>query len=109
MRAGVLTIAAASMAGLFDYAIAAGDPTDRTVLAAIDDQTFDAQFRCPESLANDDDRVDEYQHYLAWSRVRHPDWSFKKRLDVRYGLLRRHACAQTLRNDASSALPAFGP
>ncbi len=91
------------------HAGAAEQPPDMSALASIDDTTFDAQFRCPETLASDDERIDEYQRYLAWSRVHHADWSFKKRIDVRYGLLRRHGCVQTLRNAGSSAMPAFGP
>jgi len=88
---------------------AAEQSSDPAVLAAIDDQTFDAQFQCPETLASDDERIDEYQRYLVWSRLRHADWNFKKRMDVRYGLLRRHGCAATLRNVGSSAQPAFPP
>jgi hypothetical protein len=94
---------------LFAPAVAADLSGDPSVLASIDDAAFDAQFQCPESLASDDDRIDENQRYLAWSRIRHPDWNFKKRMDVRYGLLRRHACAATLRNVGSSAMPAFPP
>ena len=105
MRAG-LVFAALVVAPTF-AAIAAEQPADTSGLAAIDDQMFDSQFQCPESLASDDDRIDEYQRYLVWSRIRHPDWNFKKRMDVRYGLLRRHGCAATLRNVGSSAMPAF--
>jgi len=94
---------------LFAAAVAAEHSPDTPALAAIDDQAFDSQFQCPESLASDDERIDEYQRYLVWSRIRHPDWSFKKRMDVRYGLLHRHGCAATLRNVGSSAMPAFPP
>jgi hypothetical protein len=73
----------------------------------LDDASFDAQFQCPETIRNADDRIEEMQRYVDWAREAHPDWSFRKRLDVRYGLLRRHACAQTLANIASSAQPAF--
>jgi len=77
--------------------------------AHVDDATFDANFQCPETLADQDTREAELHRYAAWARAVHPEWNFKKRLDVRYGLLRRHACAQTMANIASSTKPAFGP
>lgn len=73
-------------------------------LAAID-ATFDANFVCPETLASDDVRIDELHAYMAWAKDRHPDWTLRKRLDVRFGLLRRHACAETLANLAASERP----
>jgi hypothetical protein len=82
---------------------------DPAALARIDDATLDAQFRCPETLVTADGRLDEIERYYVWARARHPDWNMKKRLDVRYGLLRRHACTVTLRNVASSVGPAFRP
>jgi hypothetical protein len=104
-RAGI-ALAAFSLAATW---AAAEQSPDTSALSSIDDPAFDSRFQCPGALASDDDRIDEYQRYLAWSRVRHPDWSFKKRMDVRYGLLRRHGCAATLRNIGSSAMPAFPP
>jgi len=73
----------------------------------LDDAAFDAQFQCPETIHDADARIEEMQRYVDWAREVHPDWTFKKRLDVRYGLLRRHACAQTLAKIASSAQLAF--
>jgi hypothetical protein len=74
-----------------------------------DDATFDAQFQCPEALPSNDDRIDEFQHYIAWAKRAHPDWSLRKRMDVRYGLLRRHGCATTIANIAGAAKPPFAP
>ncbi len=82
---------------------------DDTAPALVDDATFDAAFQCPETLADADAREDELHRYAAWARAMHPDWTFRKRLDVRYGLLRRHACARTMANIAAAARPAFGP
>lgn len=82
---------------------------DDTAVSAIDDATFDDQFQCPETLTDADARLDAYQRYDGWARLRHPDWNLRKRLDVRYGLLRRHSCAVTLANIAASARPAFQP
>ncbi|HWD29352.1 MAG TPA: hypothetical protein VG387_19420 [Rhizomicrobium sp.] len=73
----------------------------------LDDAGFDAQFQCPETFRDADARIEEFQRYVEWTRETHPDWGFRKRLDVRYGLLRRHNCATTLAKIASSAQPAF--
>ena len=73
----------------------------------LDDAAFDAGFQCPQSYDSAESRMDEVARYFAWARLRHPDWSFRKKLDVRYGLLRRHACAVTLANLGSSARPPF--
>lgn len=95
------------VAGAASAAEASDD--DALILANIDDATYDAGFQCPETLAAVDAREDDLARYMDWARLRHPDWTFRKRLDVRYGLLRRHACAVTLANVAASARPAFGP
>jgi hypothetical protein len=73
----------------------------------LDDAAFDAQFQCPEAFHDADARIEEFQRYVDWARETHPDWNFRKRIDVRYGLLRRHNCAETLGKIASSAQPAF--
>ena len=75
----------------------------------LSDATFDANFQCPETLPDKDSRIDEYVAWTRWARAAHPDWTFRKRLDVRYGLLRRHGCQTTLANISSSGKPAFGP
>ena len=102
--AGVILAIAIVPAALADELV-----DDPVALVRIDDVTLDAQFRCPETLTTPDERLDEIERYYVWARARHPDWNMRKRLDVRYGLLRRHACAATLRNVASSAGPAFPP
>jgi len=102
--AGMILAMAIGPAALADEVV-----DDPAALARIDDATIDAQFRCPETLVTADGRLDEIERYYVWARARHPDWNMKKRLDVRYGLLRRHACAMTLRNVASSVGPAFRP
>lgn len=93
------------------HATALGDADrgdiDTIILADIDDAAFDAQFQCPETLATADDREEAFERYTAWARLRHPDWSFQQRLEVRTGLLRRHACAATLAKVTSSGQPAF--
>ena len=43
---------------LIGPATAAEQSPDTSALAAIDDQAFDAQFQCPETLASDDERID---------------------------------------------------
>ncbi|MEI9995215.1 MAG: hypothetical protein WDM91_11520 [Rhizomicrobium sp.] len=77
-------------------------------LFALDDAGFDAQFQCPDPQSSPDARLEELARYTEWAKLHHPDWNFKKRLDVRYSLLRRHACAATLANIAASARPPFG-
>ncbi|MEI9988498.1 MAG: hypothetical protein WDM86_00525 [Rhizomicrobium sp.] len=104
----VIAIALIAFATLSGPAFAA-DGDDAAAPALVDDATFDAAFQCPETLAGADAREDELQRYAAWAKAMHPDWNFRKRLDVRYGLLRRHACAQTMANIAAAARPAFGP
>jgi hypothetical protein len=84
-------------------------PDDSVILANVDDAAYDAGFQCPETLAGDDQREEDLARFMDWARLRHPDWNFRKRLDVRYGLLRRHACAVTLANMSASAQPAFAP
>ncbi len=107
MRTFVIALAAFTM---LSGAALAGDDTDAPdAPALVDDATYDANFQCPETLADADAREDQFHRYVAWARAVHPDWSFRKRLDVRYGLLRRHACVQTMANIASAARPAFGP
>lgn len=101
MRIFVGTLAALSL--FLALPARAEDPPDQS------DAVFDAQFVCPETLADRDARIDEYEHYMDWAQEHHPDWNLRKRLDVRYGLLRRHECAQTLAHLASSQRPAFGP
>ena len=98
----VMVIAASAPAAL-------ADDTDANTpsAATLDDAAFDAQFQCPETLGDRDSRLEEIQRYQSWARDHHPDWNLKKRLDVRYGLLRRHACAVTLANVAASAKPPF--
>ncbi|MEI9886525.1 MAG: hypothetical protein WDN08_08480 [Rhizomicrobium sp.] len=88
--------------------VAQAAPPGEDAPAPLDDVAFDAAFLCPETLAGADSRIEELARYFAWAKLRHPDWNFRKRLDVRYGLLRRHACAITLAQMASSARPAFG-
>lgn len=86
----------------------ADDTADQTAVAQ-QDADFDAQFVCPETISDHDARIEEFQTYMDWAKAHHPDWNLRKRLDVRYGLLRRHACATTLANLAASQRPAFGP
>ena len=104
MRSFAIALVAFTM--LSAMALAADD---EDAVPLVDDATFDANFQCPETLADADAREAEIHRYLAWARAVHPDWNFRKRLDVRYGLLRRHACAQTMANIATAAHPAFGP
>lgn len=80
---------------------------DIVILADMDDQTYDAQFTCPETLPTADDREEEFERYTTWAHLRHPDWNFRKRLEVRTSLLRRHACTATLAKVTGSAAPAF--
>jgi hypothetical protein len=84
-------------------------PGDSVILAHIDDATYDAGFQCPETLASPELAEDDLARFMAWAKLRHPDWNLRKRLDVRYGLLRRHGCAVTLANISSSSQPAFQP
>ena len=87
--------------------IARQEPDADADPAPLDDAAFDAGFQCPQSYDTAESRMGEIARYFAWAKNRHPDWSFRKKLDVRYGLLRRHACAVTLANVASSARPPF--
>jgi hypothetical protein len=108
MRSFAIALVAFTM---LSGAALAGDRDDTAASdapAIVDDATFDAGFQCPETLSTEDSREAEFYRYVAWARAVHPDWNFKKRLDVRYGLLRRHACTQTLANIAFSGRPAFG-
>ena len=106
MRFMAVAIVAAS---LFAAPSAFADDTvaDAPSQATLDDADFDGQFQCPETIADQDGRLDEFQRYQAWAMDHHPDWNLRKRTDVRYGLLRRHACAVTLANVASSSRPPF--
>ncbi len=109
MRAVFVLLALVIACSPICAAAADGASIDTAILADTDDASFDAAFQCPETLATPDDRESELQRYLAWAASRHPDWTFRKRLDVRYGLLRRHGCAATLARVAASARPAFAP
>ncbi len=96
-----LAAALVVIAAVFGSAVAE-DASGQPAPAGLDDAAFDAQFVCPENLATADDRIDEVARYLGWAKARHPDWSVKKTLDVRYGLLRRHNCTKTLANIQNS-------
>ncbi len=74
-----------------------------------DDASFDAAFQCPETFRSADLRLEEFQRYVAWAKEAHPDWNLRKRMNVRYGLLRRHGCTATLANIAGSTRPPFAP
>jgi hypothetical protein len=110
MRLVALSIAAFALATAA-HASPLGDADrgdiDIVILADMDDAAFDAQFQCPETLATADDREEEFGRYTAWAHLRHPEWSFQKRLDARAALLHRHACAATLAKVTSSSQPAF--
>ena len=108
MRSFAIALAAFTMLSGAALAADSDDTASSDAPALVDDATFDANFQCPETLADTDSREAEFHRYVAWAKAVHPDWTFRKRLDVRYGLLRRHACAQTLANIASSARRAFG-
>ena len=101
--AAVLLLGGPALAAVND------DPSDSDApaVSTLDDASFDSQFQCPETLADRDARMDEALRYQAWARLNHPGWNLRKRMDVRYGLLRRHACAVTLANVAASARPPF--
>ena len=105
--ASALVFAIIVIAGAPAFADDTAPDTAPPVPIAADDTTFDAQFQCPETIADRDARIDEILAYESWARDHHPDWTFRKRLDVRYGLLRRHACTVTLANLAASARPPF--
>ena len=107
MRVARLVAAAFLVVASAAPAFAQTDPGDVQALALISDEAFDAQFQCPEN-ETPDQRTDDLQRYMSWAKVNHPDWSFRKRLDARYGLLRRHDCGETLSNLAASARPPFG-
>jgi hypothetical protein len=108
LTVGLLTGAAIAADGDDEAAPAApAAPIADAAPALLDDATFDAQFQCPETVDGADAREADYHRYLDWAREAHPDWTFRKQLDVRYGLLRRHACAQTLANIASAARAPF--
>ena len=105
-------VGAACILGFAPLSALAQEQSDDTIansssLSDIDDVTVDFRFQCPETLSSGDTRLDENARYYAWARARHPDWNFRKRVDVRYGLLRRHTCAVTLANITASAGPAF--
>ena len=110
MRLAALTIAALAYAAAA-HATPLGDADrgdlDTVILADMDDDAFDAQFVCPETLGSADDREDAFERYTAWAHLRHPEWSFQKLLEVRTGLLRRHDCSVTLAKVTSSGQPAF--
>ncbi|HUO89084.1 MAG TPA: hypothetical protein VMU08_07910 [Rhizomicrobium sp.] len=112
MRRAFVSMVAAiglSFAGGASAAEPGAAPDDSVIVANIDDATYDAGFQCPEGLGDPDAREEDLARFMAWAKLRHPDWNFRKRLDVRYGLLRRHACAVTLANITASAQPAFAP
>jgi hypothetical protein len=106
--AAVATILLLSGPGLAAVNDDGAADTDAPAVAATDDATFDSQFQCPETITDRDGQIDEALRYQAWAHLNHPDWTLRKRMDVRYGLLRRHACTVTLANVAASALPPFG-
>lgn len=111
MRLAALTIAALTLAVTAAHASPLGDADkgeiDTVILGDMDDQSFDGQFQCPEALATPDEREDEFSRFTTWAHLRHPDWSFRQRLDARLALLRRHNCAATLAKVTDSQRPAF--
>jgi hypothetical protein len=109
MKAIVIAFGAFTMLSGAALAADSDDTAPVEAPAIVDDATFDAQFQCPETITGADERIEEYARYVAWVRTAHPDWNFRKRLDVRYGLLKHHGCSATLVNIAMSGRPAFRP
>jgi hypothetical protein len=70
----------------------------RAKLAAISDEQFSADFRCPESLNSQAEQVLAVTNYFNWASSRHPDWNQQKLIDHRVQLLEEHQCTETLRN-----------
>ena len=110
MRLAALTIVA-FIAATAAHATPLGDADkagiDLVILADMDDAAYDAQFACPETLPTADDREEEFGRFTAWAHLRHPGWNFQQRLEARTGLLRRHACTDTLAKVTASGQPAF--
>ena len=104
-----MRILAGALVAIFMFAAPAAFADDIASVSGLDDAAVDARFQCPETIADADGRLDEFQRYQAWATDRHPDWNLRKRTDVRYGLLRRHACAATLAHLAASARAPFAP
>lgn len=111
MRIFAIALMAGLVGGVAQGALAddSTDTTGEVRVVALDDTAFDAQFQCPETITDPDARIDAFARYTEWARQQHPDWNLRKRLDVRYGLLRRHACAVTLAKLAESHRAPFAP
>ena len=67
------------------------------------DAALDTAFRCPESLAGDDERRQALVDYFHWAGARHPNWSVAAAVEFRKTLLVRHQCAVSLRDLADYA------
>ena len=74
-------------------------------LAATDEE-FSAAFRCPETLASDDERNRANDQFSAWLHAHHPGWTLQQILQFRAGLLASHHCQTAL---TSVPAPAAGP
>ncbi len=60
-----------------------------------DDETFDAQYVCPESLSVEA-RGRAHDSYFAWASARHPQWNTAEAVDHRVTLWIKHGCAESL-------------
>jgi hypothetical protein len=79
-------------------------------IAAMDDTTFDAQYKCPEMYTSDEAKQGEAQTFLFWIETRHGAWTLKDALNYRYGMFEKHHCVVTLRNiEENDGVPAHQP
>jgi hypothetical protein len=94
MIAGLIALlAAVSAYAQTPVAVPLGDPP-----ALRSDAEVDAAFRCPETLASDNDRRLALVDYFHTIQRLHPDWSVAKAVEFKKTLLVRHQCADSLRD-----------
>lgn len=65
---------------------------------AMSDSAVIAQFRCPESYATADSANRATLEFVRWAQNRQPAMTMAEFVELRYRLLEKHKCTETLRN-----------
>jgi len=58
----------------------------------------DGKFRCPEKLSNLNERKQEVEAFLTWTRRRHPRWTLEQIMTFRIAVLTKQGCSETIAN-----------
>ena len=97
-RVGAMSVAALLLA------VSASPSFSATNIASLTDEQFDTQFRCPEAIADEDERSAAVADFVHWAKARHSDWTIMDIVKARIALLTKHRCVETLKTLPPAAI-----